>query len=223
MNIEIQTGNGDDVSYLICLLPKNFEKLPEDLHTIYHLAFRSLAYGWHIATNQEAEKGFMYNYLHEHGYHLLVADGDITNIEIIRAISSKLFEKSVGDEIVLDEYLIENKDGEEIPLKQCIWIKETQFDAFVSKFNLKVGSAPLTNPAKLYCLSVLLSDGYLKIKDNLEPEENDRARFFTIMTRLSQEIQMITSHRAYKSAQTIINSIFFNSAFDYMLPQFENK
>jgi len=71
-------------------------------------------------------------------------------------------------------------------------------------------------PPALFCLVVLVSDGFLVVRDTERDgnrkgdgggnEEEDFRRFFRLAARLPLELQMLLSHCAYSSARQLVRS-----------------
>jgi len=60
--------------------------------------------------------------------------------------------------------------------------------------------------AGLFALTVLLSDGYLRLKGTLTASADGRVRFFVILEKLPMELQMVVCHRVQGSAKENIHS-----------------
>lgn len=65
--------------------------------------------------------------------------------------------------------------------------------------------------AEVYAQTVFLSDGLLKIKDDMV--QDPRARFFAIMLRLPMELQMLTANKVGGSEETAIKEVHAEGAF----------
>jgi len=71
---------------------------------------------------------------------------------------------------------------------------------------LELGMKEMLPPA-LFCLVVLVSDGFLEVRDGGGDEEDtDYKRFFRLAVRLPLELQMLLSHCAYHSTKQLVRS-----------------